>query len=79
MYKVNYTADSFFFARWPEVRAISSCDDIVDNVPRMTEVADGVFYFKSLYSIPLFLTFIISAIWVEAASLETAGTGHSLL
>jgi hypothetical protein len=45
----------------------------------MTEVADGVFNSKSLYSIPLFLTCIISAIWVKAASLETAGTGHSLL
>jgi hypothetical protein len=45
----------------------------------MTEVADGVFHSRSLYSIPLFLTCIISAIWVEAASSETAGTGYSLL
>ncbi len=63
----------------PPPPAYSSSASLSHNVSRMTEVADGVFHSKSLYSIPLFLACIISAIWVEAASLETAGTGHSLL
>ncbi len=38
MYNVCYSADSIFFARWPEVRAVFSCDDIVDNAPRVKDV-----------------------------------------
>jgi hypothetical protein len=66
MYKVYYTADSIFFARWPEVRAVFSCDDIVDNVPRMTEVAAVICYSSSLFCILQFVPLFIPAIWVEA-------------
>ncbi len=66
-------------ARRPEVRAMSSCGGIVDNVPRMTEVAAVICYPSSLFCIHQVVPLFIPAIWVEAVFLETAGTGHSLL